>query len=151
MSLAFYFSGGGSATSVLGGAISSAALTETRGIILPDVAQADATAGITHYASIYIKNTGGSTIANVGVYLSSVVSAANLYIAKGIAANQSIASATTAPADALVFTKPLFSYSPLALGSLAAGASQQLWIKRVIAVNSSGALLDYINLTGVEA
>ncbi len=156
MSLAFYFTGGGSATSVLGGQISSAPLTETQGILLPDVTLAEATSGITHYACICIKNTGAAAIANAGVYLSSVVTASNIYIAKGFTGKnstteQTIAGNTTAPTGSLVFTKPLYSYSALRVGLLNPGDFYHLWLKRVVAANAPGSANDYIILTGVEA
>lgn len=156
MSLDFFFTGGGSATSVLGGGISSAPLTEAQGVLLPDVALADAAAGITHYACICIKNTGASSISNAGVYLSSVVTAANVYVAKGLTGKnstteQTIANATTAPTGALVFQKPSFSYAPLALGAMSPGDFWHLWIKRAVAANAAGSPNDYIILTGVES
>ena len=156
MSLAFYFTGGGSASSVLGGQISSTELTEVAEALFPNVSLADATAGITHYACICVKNTGAETITNVGVYLSSLVSNGKLYVAKGLTGKnstteQTIANNTTAPTGALVFQQPLYEYSPVALGLLAAGEFYHLWLKRVIAANTAGNPDEYLILTGVES
>lgn len=155
MSLQFYFTGGGSASSVLGGQISTTELTETAEVLLPNVALADAAAGITHYACICIKNTGATTIANAGVYFSSVVSNAKIYLAKGLTGKnstteQTIANNTTAPTGAFVFQQPLYVYSPVSLGLLAPGDFYHLWIKRVVAANSAGSPDEYLILTGVE-
>jgi hypothetical protein len=156
MSLGFFFTGGGSASSVLGGLISSAALTSAQGSVLPDVALSDAVTGITHYACLCVKNTGASSIANVGVYLASDVEVSKTYIAKGLTGKnstteQTIASATTAPVGALVFQRPSFIYSALSLGALAAGEFYHVWLKRVVPVNAAGSPKDYIILTGVES
>jgi hypothetical protein len=148
MSLAFYYSGGGAATSVLGGAISSVAVAETEGAVFPNVLLADAVTGITHFASIYIKNTGATTITHAWLYFASNVGNSKVYFAKGITANLTIANDTTAPTDALVFQKPAYLNSAVDLGSLAAGASQQLWLKRVVAANATGSPQDYFILTG---
>ena len=160
MALTFYFTGGGSASSVLGGNISSTALTETQGAVFPDVILADAVTGITHYACIAMKNTGSTTINNAGIYISSNVQGSQTYIALGLAAKgtaaattteQPIASAVTAPTGALVFQKPSFSYSPLSIGSLAGGQYKYLWLKRVVAANQAGSPLDYFIITGTES
>ncbi|MDP1774267.1 MAG: hypothetical protein Q8L15_18520 [Methylobacter sp.] len=157
MSLSWYYTGGGSSTSVLGGQISSAALAETQGIILPNVDQsAGAVTGVTHYACICIKNTGAVSIANAGVYFSSVVTGANVSIAKGLTGKNStteqvIASNTTIPTGALVFQNPLFSYSALMLGTLAAGDFYHLWLKRVVKANLAGSPNDYLILSSVES
>ena len=156
MSLDFYFTGGGSASSVLGGQISSNQLTEVAEALFPNVSLADAAAGITHYACICVKNTGASTITNAGVYLSSFVSNSKLYVAKGLTgknslSEQSIANNTTAPTGALVFQKPIVEYSPVALGLLNPGDYYHLWLKRVIAANTAGNQDEYLILTGVES
>ena len=159
MALTFYFTGGESASSVLGGNIGEA-LTETQGAVFPDVILADAVTGITHYACIAMKNTGSTTINNAGIYISSNVQGSQTYIALGLAAKgtaaaptteQTIASAVTAPTGALVFQKPSFSYSPLSIGSLAAGQYKYLWLKRVVAANQAGSPLDYFIITGTES
>ena len=159
MALTFYFTGGGSSSSVLGGLVSSTALTETQGAVFPDVILADAVTGITHYACIAMKNTGAA-INNAGIYISSNVQGSQTYIALGLAAKgtaaaptteQTIASAVTAPTGALVFQKPSFSYSPLSIGSLAAGQYKYLWLKRVVAANQAGSPLDYFIITGTES
>ena len=155
MSLKFHFTGGGSSSSVLGGQISSTELTEVAEALFPNVALADAVSGITHYACICIKNTGATTIANAGVYLSSVVSNAKIYIAKGLTGKnstteQTIANATTAPTGALVFQQPLYVYSPVSLGLLAPGDFYHLWLRRTIAANTPGNPDEYIIITGVE-
>lgn len=150
MSLAFYYSGGGAATSILGGAISSVTLAETEGVLFPNVTQAQAIAGITHYASIYIKNTGATTV-TAGVYFSSLITRSNVYIATGITTNLTISNNVTAPVDELVFIKPQHDYAPLNIGSLAAGASKQLWLKRVVPVSAGGSIDDYLILSGVTS
>lgn len=153
MALVFYFSGGGSASSVLGGAISSTALTETIDAVFPSVSSADAIAGITHYACIYLKNTGANTT-TTGVYFPSIVTATNVYVAKGIAgkntSEQTIASNVTAPTGAFVFTKPNFVYSPLNLVALSTNDYIGLWLKRVVVANTAGSVADYVILTGVS-
>jgi hypothetical protein len=156
MALTFYFTGGGSASSVLGGNISSTELTEAQGAIFPNVALADSVTGITHYACIVMKNTGAATINNAGIYISSSVQGSQSYIALGLTGKsstteQTIASAVTAPTGALVFQKPSFSYSPLTIGSLTVGQFQHFWLKRVVAVNQAGSPLDYFILTGTES
>jgi hypothetical protein len=155
MSLGFYFTGGSSASSVLGGQISTTALTETEGALFPNVSLADATTGITHYACICIKNTGAETISNAGVYLSSVVSNANIYIAKGLTGKnstteQTIANNVTDPTGALVFQQPLYEYSPVSIGLLDPGDFYHLWLKRVLPASSPGSPEEYIIITGVE-
>jgi hypothetical protein len=166
MALTFYFTGGGSASSVLGGNISSTALTEAQGAVFPDVILADAMAGITHYACIAMKNTGATTINNAGIYISSNVEGSQSYIALGLAGigttnppgatavvttEQTIASAVTAPTGTLVFQKPSFSYAPLSIGSLSVGQYKYLWLKRVVAANQTGSPLDYFIITGTES
>jgi hypothetical protein len=156
MSLVLFHTGGGSGAGVLGGQISTLALAETQGLLLPNVLGAEAIAGITHYACVCIKNTGASSIANAGIYMSSVVSAANVFIAKGLTGKNStteqvITDQVTAPTGALVFTKPLFSYAPLSLGLLAPGEFYHLWIKRTVAANAAGSPNDYVIFTGVES
>jgi len=156
MALSFFFTGGGASTSVLGGLISSTAVTETEGVVFPNVTTAEAISGIIHYACICIKNTGGSTINNPGVYFFSTVTAQNVHIAKGLTGKNStteqvIANNTTAPTGSLVYTKPAFSYSPLLLGvSLAPGEFFHLWIRRTVAANAPGSNNDYVILTGNE-
>ena len=114
MAITFYFTGGGSATSVLGGLVSSTALTETQGAVFPNIALTDAFAGITHYACIVMKNTGTVTISNAGIYLASDVEGSQTFIAQGLTGKsstteQTIASAVTAPTGALIYQKPLFA------------------------------------------
>ena len=155
MALKFYFTGDGSASSVLGGQISTTELTETEGAVFPNVNVTDAAAGITHYACICIKNTGASSIANAGVYFSSVVSNAKIYIAKGLTGKnstteQTIANNTTAPTGALVYQQPLYEYSPVSLGLLEPGDFYHLWLKRVIAANTPGNNDEYLILTGID-
>ena len=155
MSLQFYFTGGGSASSVLGGQISTTELTETAEVLLPNVALADAAAGVTHYACICIKNTGATTIANAGVYFSSVVSNAKIYLAKGLTGKnstteQTIANNTTAPTGAFVFQQPSYEYTPVSLGLLAPGDFYHLWIRRTVAVNTPGSDGEYLILTGID-
>lgn len=155
MSLGWYYTGGGSSTGKLGGLISSTALAETDGALFADVTQANALAGLTEYACICIKNTGVATINNAEVYLSSVVTDANIYIAKGLTGKnstteQTIANSTTPPTGALVFQKPLFSYAAMALGTLAAGEFYHIWLKREVRANAKGSPNDYFILSGVE-
>ena len=151
MSLGFYYSGGGAATSVLGGAISSVPVAETEGVVFPNVLLVDAVAGIAHYASLYIKNTGATPITHTWLYFASNVGNSKVYFAKGITAGQGIANNVTPPADALVFQKPAFLNSAVDLGSLAAGASIQLWLKRIVSANATGSPKDYFTLTGAES
>lgn len=106
MALTFYFTGGGSASSVLGGLISSTALTETSGAIFPAVPLPDAMFGITNYACIAMKNTGTTTIANAGIYISSAFEGSDTYIAQGLTGKsstteQTLAKNTTEPIDTL--------------------------------------------------
>jgi hypothetical protein len=149
MSLGYYFSGGGT-PGVLGGAISSTVVTETEGAIFPNVTLAESVSGITHYASIYVQNTGGSSITHTWLWFNSSVGNSKVYFAKGITGGLSIANNTTAPTDPLVFQKPAFQSSAVDLGALAAGASVQIWLKRVVAANASGAPRDYFILSGAE-
>ena len=156
MALTFYFTGGGSSSSVLGGLVSSTALTETQGAIFPDVVLADAIAGITHYACIVMKNTGAATINNAGIYISSDVEGSQSYVALGLTGKsstteQTIATSVAAPTGALVFQKPSFSYAPLSIGSLTAGQFQHFWLKRVVRANQAGSPLDYFIITGAES
>lgn len=156
MALTFYFTGGGSSSSVLGGLVSSTALTETQGAIFPDVVLADAIAGITHYACIVMKNTGAATINNAGIYISSDVEGSQSYVALGLTGKsstteQTIATSVAVPTGALVFQKPSFSYAPLSIGSLTAGQFQHFWLKRVVRANQAGSPLDYFIITGTES
>lgn len=156
MAITFYFTGGGSATSVLGGLVSSTALTETQGAVFPNIALTDAVAGIAHYACIVMKNTGTVTISNAGIYLASDVEGSQTFIAQGLTGKsstteQTIASAVTAPTGALIYQKPLFAYAPLSIGVLTAGQFQHFWLKRVVAPNTTGSPLDYFIITGTES
>jgi len=149
MAIQFYFSGGGSAQSVLGGLISSVEIPDTQGVIFPNVTTAQSKAGVTHYASIYVKNTGLET-KEIFLYFDSVVTNSNIYFADSITAGLTIADQETAPTDELIFTAPTYDYSALSIGSLAAGASKQIWLKRIIKSNSAGSLNDYFILQGIE-
>ena len=156
MALTFYFTGGGSSSSVLGGLVSSTALTETQGAIFTDVVLADAIAGITHYACIVMKNTGAATINNAGIYISSDVEGSQSYVALGLTGKsstteQTIATSVTVPTGSLIFQQPAHSYSPLAVGMLTVGQFQHFWLKRVVGANQTGSPLDYFIITGTES
>jgi hypothetical protein len=149
--LKWYFTGGGSATSVLGGLISSAEATSA---IFPDVTQQNAIDGITEFACICIRNTGGSTVENVGIYLSSVVTKNKIFFAKGLTGKnstteQTIANQQTEPTGALVFQTPRFDYMKVVLGDLAPNDFYHIWIKREVTVNTPGSPADYFIITGV--
>lgn len=147
MSLQFYFSGGGSLSGVLGGAISSTQVTSQA--VFPNVSEAEALTGITQYSSIYVKNTGVTTITNVGLYFSSKNTASKVYVGKGITSNLSIPNQNTAPSDSIVFDNTVLKYAPLVIASsLAPNASIQIWLKRVFQVNSPGSSNDYFILSG---
>ena len=149
MAIEFYFSGGGSEQSVLGGAKSSVIIPNLQGVIFPNITVAQSKAGIMHYAGIYVKNAGTVT-KEIKLYFSSIVSSAKLYLADSITPALTITNSTTEPSDSLVFTSPTYEYSALSIGNLNAGESRLIWLKRVVNANSPGSLNDYFILNGIE-
>jgi hypothetical protein len=125
-------------------------------VVLPNVTTAEAVSGVTHYACICIRNTGAATIINAGVYFSSDVQNARIYIALGLTGKNSyseqyIGSNIVAPTGNLVFQKPAFDYAPLSVGTLYPGDWYNLWLKRIVSVYASGEASAYFILTGTES
>ncbi len=154
MSLAFFYTIG--TGSSLGGPISTSVLSEAVGVVLPNVAIADATNGITNYLCICIKNTGSSAINNAGVFFASDTSGARNSIALGITGKNSsteqiVASMTTAPVGDFIYQHPTFSYSAMHVGLLNPGEFHHLWLKREIPPYTPGDPNAYMILTGTES
>jgi hypothetical protein len=151
MTLSFYHT-----ASNLGGPIVMTRLSEGVGGVFANVNIDQATAGQTDYACVVIRNEGGSTIANAGVYFASKAANAKFYIALGLTGKNSyteqvLPTATTTPVGNLIFQNPTFDYAPLVIGALNYLDIYHLWIKRVVAVNAPGEAAPYLILTGTES
>jgi hypothetical protein len=138
----------------LGGNISANILEEAQGALFPNVSAADASAGITHYACLCVKNTGPNVIANAGVYFASDFESSSSYVALGLTGKnstteQTIASQTTAPTGAFIFQQPSADYAAMRLGPLNPGEFTHIWLKRVVQAFAGGSSEDYFILTGV--
>lgn len=139
----FYLSGGAANTDpnlALGGAISS---TEATSALFDNVSSAEASAGHTDYRCIYVKNTNGSiTGTSVKVWILSNTPSPDTAVTIALAGEgvngtaETIANENTAPVGE-TFSAAATEGAALAIGNLAAGAYQGIWIKRV--VNSSAA------------
>jgi hypothetical protein len=94
-------------------------------------------------------------LTNVGVYFSSAVEGSKTYMALGLTGKsstteQTIASNITVPTGSLIWTRPLFSYTALSVGTLTAGQFQHIWLKRVTPANAYGSLMDYVILSSTD-
>jgi hypothetical protein len=139
-----------------GGLITTVKVSEATGAVLDNITTAQATAGITSYACVCIKNTGTTNIARAGVYFASSAQNASIYMALGLTGRSStteqiIATDTTAPVGELIYVQPKFEYSALIIGALPVGAWYHIWLKRVAKVKASGEASAYFILTGTTS
>jgi len=138
-----------------GGLFTWAELSEASGAVFPCIGIDQATTGVTHYACICIRNVNTVTAWNVGVYFSSLVQNAKVYMAKGLTGKNSVTEQTVAnviipPVGDFVFQTPVFEYAPLALGHLGPLEFHHIWLKRVVSVNATGEAAPYFIIKGVS-
>jgi len=149
----FYLSGGASnavPAASLGGAISSTEINmvSTLNNLFDDVNDTEAAAGDTEYRCFYIKNTNATdALADAAIYISSNSPSADTAITIGLDPAGVSGEATTianegaAPAG-VSFSAAANSGAALAIGALAAGAYQAVWIKRVVDADAAAVASD---------
>lgn len=145
----YRYSGGGANGNPalsLGGAIGGLIATGADGNVLPDVTAAQAAAGETNYACIYIKNNtiGGNTWTGVVVWIDGVPIDGSLAIgldsaAIGATAASTAANVNAAPSPTITFTSPTTKGAGLAVGDIPPGSYKALWLKRTIPASSTQA------------
>jgi len=152
--IAFYYSGTGTQSGSLGGAISTTAIPNSvNDNIFNSVGSSEAVSGSDKYRCIYMKNNGAVTY-NTGIYLSTQTPSKDteIYFAKGTAAKntseQSVVDENTEPAG-VIWTARVFSYNALLIDSLAPGDYISWWLKRNVVAYAGGSLSDYFILTPV--
>lgn len=149
----FYLSGGASNTlpsACLGGAIST---TEVNGgtplnNLFDDVSDTEAAAGDTEYRCFYVKNTSGAdTLTGAAVYIASNTPSADTTVNIGLdpagvsGTATTIANESTAPAG-VTFSAAANSGAALAIGNLGPGATQAIWVRRVVDADAVAAASD---------
>lgn len=150
----FYLSGGASNTlpsACLGGAMSTT--TEVNGgtplnNLFDDVSDVEAAAGDTEYRCFFVKNTHATdSLSSAAIYIASNSPSADTALTIGLdpagvsAAATTIANESAAPAG-VSFSAAANSGAALAIGTLAAGAYQAIWVKRVVDADAVAAATD---------
>ena len=135
-------------TNSLGGEITSNELVSASiGAIFKDTTSAEAIAGKTEYACIYIKNTGDSIAKVVKQWFLSNTPSADTQDSIGIGTSgvdgeeQSIANSKTAPVG-VAFSAAANEAACLNFPDLDIGKFHALWIKRVTQPNASSIAVD---------
>ena len=113
---------------------------------------AEALAGGTYYAAVFVQNTHASLLAEVvKLYIASQTPSADTLVEVGLApegvnsAVQAIANENTAPTG-VTFTAPADLAGGIAVPNLAAGDYIGLWIKLTLDVNTAAAANDGFTL-----
>jgi hypothetical protein len=152
-----YLSGGSGNTSPaasLGGAISTTEINNAVPLnnLFDDVSDVEAASGDTEYRCMYVKNTNGSSsLTSSAIYIASNTPSADTAIQIGLdpagvnGVATTVANENTAPAG-VTFSSAANSGAALAVGTLAAGAFQAVWIKRVVDADAAAAASDPVTL-----
>jgi len=145
--LKFYLSGGAAQAdpnAALGGAKSSVAIVDdTLNNLFDDVTGAEHAVGDTNYRCIFVKNDSAESASSVKVYLESNTTAVDdsVQIGKDLSipsdTADTIADEDTAPGPAVTFTTADGYANALAVGTLTAGQSAAIWIKRIVVAGST--------------
>jgi len=142
-----FFLSGGAANSdpnaAIGGAISTTEVTTATLHNLFDVVSgSEASSGDVEFRCIYVKNSHGSiTLENTVVWISSNTPSGDSTIDIGLgssaidATEQTVAGEGFAP-SAVTFSAPSTLGTGLSIGSLAAGSTKAIWIRRTINVSA---------------
>lgn len=143
----FYLSGGASNANVnaaLGGAKSSVALVDNSlNNLFDDVTGAEHAAGDTNYRCIFVKNDSAETAKNVKVYIQTNTPATDdvVHIGKDLSAPSdtadTIADEATAPDPAVTFSTADGYANALDIGTLTAGQSAAIWVKRIVSAGAT--------------
>lgn len=143
----FYLSGGAANADpdlALGGAKSSVVLVDdTLENLFDNVSGAEHAAGDTNYRCIFVKNDSAESAANVKVYLDSNTPAADdvATIGKDLTipgdTADTVADEDTAPDPVVTFVTADGYANALDIGTLTAGQSAAIWIKRVVSAGST--------------
>lgn len=149
-----YLSGGAANSDVnasLGGAISTTEVVDNNLHNLFDVvSSAEASAGDTEYRCIYVKNTHGTLDwQSVKAWISTQSTAAIAIALAGEGLNgtaETIADESTAPVGES-FTSPTSEGAGLSMGTMAAGDTYPIWIRRTVTAAQSALSNDTAALT----
>lgn len=151
-----YLSGGASnavPAASLGGAKSSTEISQvsTLNNLFDDVSDTEAASGDTEYRCIYITNTNGSSaLSSAAVYIASNTPSSDTAVQIGLdpagtGTATTIANENTAPAG-VTFSSAANSGAALAIGTLGAGQSVGLWIKRAVDADAAAAASDPVSI-----
>jgi len=150
--IVFYYSGDGTPSGSLGGAITSNAVPSSgTNIIFDDVDASEASSGDTEYRCIYVKNTNATdTLYSAKVFISQSTTSADdeVYIAldsAGIGDGTTTGVATTIADESdsggaltgLTFSHPTDYSTGLLIGDLGPGQCQAIWIKREVSAGAA--------------
>lgn len=158
-----YYSGGASnsnPSASLGGTKSSVEVSNTPlNNLFDDVNETEASTGDTEYRCFYVQNTHGTdSLLNAAIYIASNTPSADTAITIGLDPAGVSGTATTianegaAPAG-VTFSTAANAGAALAIGTLAAGAYQAIWVRRVVDADAVAAASDQFTLrvTGTPA
>ncbi len=138
-------SGGAANTSpnlALGGARSTAAggivpTALTANSLFDDVSGAEQQAGDIEYRCVYVRNSGNVQATNMVVWLSGNTVDVDTQVAIGLGTSavdgieQTVANENTAPTT-VTFSEPATEGTGLSIGTLAAGSSKAVWLRRTV-------------------
>lgn len=152
--LVWFYSGNGTASGSIGGAIHANAITTTQNEnLFNNVGSAEALAGAEKYRCLYIKNNGVASH-TFGLYLSTVTPSIDtqMYFGIGTAAidgaEQSIVDEDTEPTG-IAWVSRNQEFNPLSIATLAPGQTKSIWFRRVVSASAGGSLGDYFIITSV--
>lgn len=139
--IAYRLSGGAAnanANLALGGAKSSVVSPAN---LFDDVSGDEGAAGDTEYRCFYVHNSNATlALQNAFIWLQTNTTGNRMSIGLGTSVlngtEQTVANESTAPAG-VVFTQPTNKAGGIALGSIPAGQSRAVWIRRVVAPAAS--------------
>lgn len=147
----FYLNGGAAnadPNASLGGTISATQVSGSLHGLFDAVGSDEASAGDIEYRALDVKNTSAETANNAVVYISSQTSSADtsIEIAYDSTGTQTIANESTAPTG-VTFSAPATKATGISLGSIAAGGTRRIWIKRVVTAGAVKTASDACELT----
>lgn len=152
----FYLSGGSEnvdPNASLGGSKSSSEIiTNVLNNLFDDVIGLDHLAGEIEYRCFFVKNNSAESAANVRIHIDTNTPGTDSDISIGLdptgAGNLAviIADEDTPPAG-VTFSQPTTYTNGLVIGSLAAGQSYPVWVKRTISAGSVAQALDNVILS----
>lgn len=132
----------------LGGAITATELANaTLADLFPNTTSEEAASGKTHYACIYIKNTGVDVATTVKQWILANTPSADTDDAIGVGTaavngtEQEVASSSVAPTG-VTFSAAANEAACLNLPDLAAGAHIALWIRRITSPGAASRAVD---------